>query len=381
MQLGVTITSLGDRRPRRAGARARVRHGDGDRARRRSLALLIITFLHVVIGELVPKGIALGHPERTALARLDAGARVLPRLRAADLGAAASRPSWCCALLGLEPPGRRARGALRGRAADAPLELGRAGRDRARRAGDALQGLRLRRQGGRGRDGAAARGGRALGRRCRPRRRSQAVLDSPYTRYPVYRETLDDIVGILHVRDLVRGDARPRHRRRRRSRRSCARPTSSRRRRTSPRCWPSSGARTSTWRSWSTSTARWRASSRSRTCSRRSSARSRTSSTCPTSPVERVDERHDPHRRHVPDRRLQRAVRRRPAGRGLPHDRRLRLRRSSAAPPSPATRSTHDGLVFHVDSVEGQRIDRLTVTFQPWHQRDEPGADDAAGES
>ena len=29
-----------------------------------------------------------------------------------------------------------------------------------------------------------------------------AVLESPYTRYPVYRESLDDIVGVLHVRDL-----------------------------------------------------------------------------------------------------------------------------------------------------------------------------------
>jgi putative hemolysin len=29
------------------------------------------------------------------------------------------------------------------------------------------------------------------------------VLDSPYTRYPVYRESLDDIVGILHIRALV----------------------------------------------------------------------------------------------------------------------------------------------------------------------------------
>ena len=29
-----------------------------------------------------------------------------------------------------------------------------------------------------------------------------AVIDSPYTRYPVYRESLDDIAGILHVRDL-----------------------------------------------------------------------------------------------------------------------------------------------------------------------------------
>ena len=29
------------------------------------------------------------------------------------------------------------------------------------------------------------------------------MLDSPYTRYPVYRDTLDEIVGILHVRDLI----------------------------------------------------------------------------------------------------------------------------------------------------------------------------------
>ena len=28
------------------------------------------------------------------------------------------------------------------------------------------------------------------------------VVDSPYTRYPVYRESLDEIVGVLHVRDL-----------------------------------------------------------------------------------------------------------------------------------------------------------------------------------
>ena len=31
----------------------------------------------------------------------------------------------------------------------------------------------------------------------------EAVLESPYTRYPVYRESLDDVVGILHVRDLI----------------------------------------------------------------------------------------------------------------------------------------------------------------------------------
>src|SRR5262249_32862200 len=32
----------------------------------------------------------------------------------------------------------------------------------------------------------------------------KAAVESPYTRYPVYRESLDDIVGILHVRDLFR---------------------------------------------------------------------------------------------------------------------------------------------------------------------------------
>jgi putative hemolysin len=35
-----------------------------------------------------------------------------------------------------------------------------------------------------------------------PEEALKAVMDSPYTRYPVYRESLDEIVGILHVRDL-----------------------------------------------------------------------------------------------------------------------------------------------------------------------------------
>ena len=36
----------------------------------------------------------------------------------------------------------------------------------------------------------------------KPEEALAAVIDSPYTRYPVYRETLDNVVGILHVRDL-----------------------------------------------------------------------------------------------------------------------------------------------------------------------------------
>jgi putative hemolysin len=30
-----------------------------------------------------------------------------------------------------------------------------------------------------------------------------AMIESPYTRYPVYRGSLDEILGILHVRDLI----------------------------------------------------------------------------------------------------------------------------------------------------------------------------------
>ena len=32
-----------------------------------------------------------------------------------------------------------------------------------------------------------------------------AMIESPYTRYPVYRQSLDDIAGVLHVRDLFSG--------------------------------------------------------------------------------------------------------------------------------------------------------------------------------
>jgi putative hemolysin len=44
----------------------------------------------------------------------------------------------------------------------------------------------------------------------------------------------------------------------------------------------------------------------------------------------------------------------------------------------PGDEVSHDGVRFTVDSVEGQRIDRLTVTFQPWHRHEaQPDADAA----
>jgi CBS domain containing-hemolysin-like protein len=49
--------------------------------------------------------------------------------------------------------------------------------------------------------------------------------------------------------------------------------------------------------------------------------------------------------------------------------------------PEPGDEIAHDGLVFHVDEVEGTRIDKLTVVFA--ERRDnredgEPGEDAAA---
>jgi putative hemolysin len=35
-----------------------------------------------------------------------------------------------------------------------------------------------------------------------PEQALATVIDSPYTRYPVYRESLDETIGVLHVRDL-----------------------------------------------------------------------------------------------------------------------------------------------------------------------------------
>src|SRR5262249_57732364 len=66
MQLGVTMTSLAIGA---LGEQVLAHRFDAVMAGALAviLALLIVTFLHVVIGELVPKGIALSYPERTAL--------------------------------------------------------------------------------------------------------------------------------------------------------------------------------------------------------------------------------------------------------------------------------------------------------------------------
>ena len=99
--------------------------------------------------------------------------------------------------------------------------------------------------------------------------------ESMFTRIPVYRETLDRIEGVLHVKDVLRSVSGGGPGRRWPS--CCGRCWWSPRRSPCASCCASSRAATSSWRWWSTSTAAPRGSSRSRTSSRRSSARSRTS--------------------------------------------------------------------------------------------------------
>jgi putative hemolysin len=165
------------------------------------IALLIITFLHVVIGELVPKGLALSHAERIALA-VSTPVRafffvfrpfvwLLKRSTESVLG-------W----LGQEPPGAEGeahseaelRMLLSSSAEQGEIERGE--QEMVDNVFDFAD-----------KDVADVMVPRpdvvALAIGLQPEDALQAVLESPYTRYPVYRESLDDIIGILHVRDLV----------------------------------------------------------------------------------------------------------------------------------------------------------------------------------
>ena len=147
MQLGVTVTSLAIGA---LGEQALTELFDPVMATALAVALslLLLTFFHVVVGELVPKGISLGHSERTRAARRAPGAPVLLRLQAADL-VPAEIERRDAAAAGAGAAGRRRGGLLGGRAEAPARTLDGRGRARGGGAGDALQGLRLRGQGGR----------------------------------------------------------------------------------------------------------------------------------------------------------------------------------------------------------------------------------------
>jgi len=66
------------------------------------LALFVVTFLHLVIGEMAPKSLALAHPERTAMA-LAIPMRMFMTFTRPILTALNHAANWCVRRLGVEP--------------------------------------------------------------------------------------------------------------------------------------------------------------------------------------------------------------------------------------------------------------------------------------
>ncbi|MBV8079276.1 MAG: HlyC/CorC family transporter [Actinobacteria bacterium] len=200
MQLGVTIASLA------IGALGeQVLANRFDRVMASVLAvilaLLIVTFLHVVVGELVPKGIALGHPERTALA-VSGPVRLFFFVFRPFIWLLQRSTELLLATLHLEPPSGEGeahseaelRMLLSSSAEQGAIEheeeemLSKVFDFADKEVSDVMV----------PRPEVVA-----LSIELPPEEALQAVLDSPYTRYPVFRGTLDEIVGILHVRDVI----------------------------------------------------------------------------------------------------------------------------------------------------------------------------------
>ena len=165
-----------------------------------ALAFLIITFLHVVVGELVPKGIALGYSDRVALA-VSTPVRgffvafkpliwVLQRSSEVVLRA-----------LGLTPPGGEMEVYSE---AELKMLLSRSTEEGELEAQE--QEMLYKVFDFADKEVSAVMVPRpevvALSIEMPPEEALAAVIDSPYTRYPVYRDSLDEIVGVLHVRDL-----------------------------------------------------------------------------------------------------------------------------------------------------------------------------------
>jgi putative hemolysin len=165
-----------------------------------ALSFVILTYLSVTLGELVPKAISLQKPERIAMA-LALPMNLLQRATAPIVWVLQVSANGVLRLLGLQPA--RA-GDLAHTEEDLRLIL--AG---AEQAGviEAAEGEMLYKVF----DFADKEAHEVMVPRPEvvgiaiemPVEQALAtVLDSPFTRYPVYRDSLDDIVGVLHVRDL-----------------------------------------------------------------------------------------------------------------------------------------------------------------------------------
>jgi CBS domain containing-hemolysin-like protein len=199
MQLGVTLTSLG------IGALgehalAEVFGNVVATLLAVLIAYLILTFLHVVIGELVPKGIALGHSEGTALF-VSAPVRGFFIVFRPLIWFLQRSTEVVLRWLGLQPPG-----AEDDVLSEAELRMVVSQSTKGGEIEEQEQEMLYKVFDFADKEASDVMVPRpevvALSIDLPPEQALEAVMDSPYTRYPVYRESLDDVVGILHVRDL-----------------------------------------------------------------------------------------------------------------------------------------------------------------------------------
>jgi putative hemolysin len=199
MQLGVTLASLGIGA---LGEQALSHAFDPLMATILAviLAFLIITFLHVVIGELVPKGAALRYSEGTALA-VSTPVRGFFVLGQPLIWVLQRSSEVILRALGFEPPGAEGEALseaelrmLLGRATEHG-EIEQEEQEMLYKVFDFAD-----------KEVADVMVPRpevvAVSIDLPPEECLAAVIESPFTRYPVYRESLEHIIGILHVRDL-----------------------------------------------------------------------------------------------------------------------------------------------------------------------------------
>ena len=200
MQLGVTLTSLA------IGALGeRVLAGLFDEWIATILAVLlaflIITFLHVVVGELVPKGLALSYTERIALA-VSAPVRLFFFVFKPLIWVLQRSSELAQRAIGVDPTfteGQAHSEVELKMLLEVSTEHGEIEKDEREMlykvfdfAEKEVADVMVPRPDVVG-----------LAIDLAPEEAMAAMLEAPYTRYPVYRESLDEIVGILHVRDLV----------------------------------------------------------------------------------------------------------------------------------------------------------------------------------
>jgi len=199
MQLGVTLTSLAIGA---LGESVLTREFDTWLATALAIALayLILTFFHVVIGELVPKGVALSHSEGTAL-WVSAPVRAFFTVAQPLIWVLQGSTEVVLRVFGVEQVG-----AERDVLSEAELRMlvSRSTREGEIEVGEQQMIDKVFVFGDK--DAADVMVAKpdvtAISAEMPAEKALETVLDHPYTRYPVFRETIDDVIGVLHVRDL-----------------------------------------------------------------------------------------------------------------------------------------------------------------------------------